>query len=49
VQRFAREAVLILGEEPGVLDLPNHRPFLPILDPPTAPGVTVKLFLRVRS
>ena len=39
VQRFAREAVLILGEEPGVLDLPNHRPFLPILDPPTAPGL----------
>jgi len=39
VQRFAREAVLILGEEPGVLDLPNHRPFLPILDPPTSPGL----------
>src|ERR1700677_2843628 len=42
VHRFARHPVLVLGGEKGVLELPDHRPLLAVLDPPSLPGLISK-------
>src|SRR5207248_9605319 len=39
VHRLAGPAVLILGSEPAVLDLPDHRSVVPVLDVPAPPGL----------
>src|SRR6202453_3846527 len=42
VHRFARHPVLVLGGEKGVLELPDHRPLLTVLDPPALPRLISK-------
>src|SRR5438270_1461828 len=42
VQRLPRQAVRARGGEPQVLDLPDHRPLVPVLDPPLDPGLVAK-------
>src|SRR5580698_9109399 len=37
MHRFAWQAILVLGSQQRVLDLPDHRPLLAVLDPPALP------------
>src|ERR1700682_4179430 len=43
VHRLPWQAVVVLGMETGVLDLPDHRPLVAVLDAPALPGLVPEL------
>src|SRR5512142_595149 len=43
VHRLTRQAVFALRGEPAVLDLPDHRPLVSVLDTPASPGLIPQL------